>query len=127
VADRIAVINHGRIVQVGTAAEIYDHPATPFVMTFVGEVNVLPSELNAFSATDLFVGPHGLELLREGQGGSVPAVLRCITHFGKELMVELQLENRQTLNAQLPRDRGDLHGLQNGDRIPIRPRDGHQF
>ncbi|MCP9817541.1 TOBE-like domain-containing protein [Synechococcus sp. GreenBA-s] len=110
----------------GTASEIHDHPAIPCVMTFVGEVNVLPSDLHAFSGTDLFVRPHDLELLHEGQGVSVPAVLRCITHFGKELMVELQLENRQTLNAQLPRDREDLHGLQNGDRIPIRPRASHQ-
>ena len=40
-----------------------------------------------------------LELLRESQGGSVPAVLRHITHLGKELVAELELENGQTLNA----------------------------
>ena len=71
--------------------------------------------------------PHDLELLRESQGGSVPAVLRHITHLGKELVAELELENGQTLNAQLPRDREDHHGLQNGDRLHVRPRAGHQF
>lgn len=111
----------------GTASEIHDHPAIPCVMTFVGEVNVLPSDLHAFSGTDLFVRPHDLELLHEGQGVSVSAVLRRITQLGRELVAQLQLENGQTLNARLPNDRGDLHGLQNGDRIPIRPRDGHQF
>jgi sulfate transport system ATP-binding protein len=95
-------------------------------VTFAGEVNVLPSELHAFSGTDLFVRPHDLEQLREGQGVSVSAVLRRITHLGMELVAELQLENGQTLNARLPRDRGDLHGLQKGDRLPIRPRAGHQ-
>ncbi|WP_411867960.1 TOBE-like domain-containing protein [Vulcanococcus limneticus] len=71
--------------------------------------------------------PHDLELLRESQGGSVPAVLRRITHLGKELVAELQLENGQTLSAQLPRNREVLHGLQNGDRLHVRPRAGHQF
>ncbi len=127
VADKIAVINQGRIEQIGTASEIYDHPATPFVMNFVGEVNVLPSELHAFSGSDLFVRPHDIELLRDANGDSVPAVLRRVTNLGKELVAELQLENGQKLNAQLPRDREDLHGLQNGDRIHIRPRAGHQF
>ena len=82
VAGKISAINHGRIEQVGTASEIHDHPATPFVMTFVGEVNVLPSELHAFSSTNLFARPHDLELLRESQDGSVPAMLRRITHLG---------------------------------------------
>jgi len=127
VADKIAVINQGRIEQIGTASEIYDHPATPFVMNFVGEVNVLPSELHSHSGADLFVRPHDIELLRDANGESVPAVLRRVTHLGKELVAELQLENGQKLNAQLPRDRRDLDGLQNGDRVHIRPRAGHQF
>ncbi len=127
VADKIAVINQGRIEQVGTASEIYDHPASPFVMNFVGEVNVLPRELHSLSDADLFVRPHDLELLLEGNGDSVPAVLRRVTHLGKELVAELQLDNGQTVNAHLPRDRHDLSELQNGDRLHIRPRAGHQF
>ena len=42
-ADRIVVMNHGRIEQVGTPREIYETPATPFVADFVGKVNVLPA------------------------------------------------------------------------------------
>jgi len=42
VADRIVVMNHGRVEQIGTPAEIYDQPASPFVMGFIGAVNVLP-------------------------------------------------------------------------------------
>jgi sulfate transport system ATP-binding protein len=41
VADRIVVMNEGHIEQIGTPAEIYDHPASPFVMSFVGAVNML--------------------------------------------------------------------------------------
>ncbi|WP_096785413.1 ABC transporter ATP-binding protein [Rhodobacter sp. CZR27] len=46
-ADRVAVFSHGRIVQVGTPAEIYDRPATRFVADFVGSSNVLPPALAA--------------------------------------------------------------------------------
>jgi iron(III) transport system ATP-binding protein len=45
VADRIVVMNAGRIEQVGTPMEIYREPATPFVADFVGKANVLPAKL----------------------------------------------------------------------------------
>ncbi len=45
IADRIVVMNHGVIEQVGTALEVYREPATPFVADFVGKVNVLPGRL----------------------------------------------------------------------------------
>jgi sulfate transport system ATP-binding protein len=48
VADEIVVMNHGRVEQVGTPAEIYDHPASAFVMSFIGPVNVLPSTSRIF-------------------------------------------------------------------------------
>jgi sulfate transport system ATP-binding protein len=40
VADRVAVMNHGRIEQVGTPVEVYDHPANGFVRQFIGDVNL---------------------------------------------------------------------------------------
>ncbi len=42
-ADRVAILNHGRVEQVGTPAEVYDAPASPFIYAFVGEVNRLPA------------------------------------------------------------------------------------
>jgi len=41
-ADRVVVMNHGVIEQCGTPAEVYEQPATPFVATFLGRVNILP-------------------------------------------------------------------------------------
>ena len=46
-ADRIAILRAGRIEQVGTADQIHDEPASPFVMEFVGDVSVLPVEVRA--------------------------------------------------------------------------------
>ena len=58
-ADRIVVMNHGVIEQVGTAMEIYREPASPFVADFVGRVNVLPGTL---SGQQLSVGTFSLTL-----------------------------------------------------------------
>lgn len=46
-ADRIAVMNHGRLEQVGTPAELYERPANPFVASFIGETNLMDGELLA--------------------------------------------------------------------------------
>ena len=45
-SDRIAVINHGRVEQVGTPSEIYEKPATKFVAEFIGEMNFIPAEVH---------------------------------------------------------------------------------
>lgn len=127
VADQIVVINQGRIEQVGTASEIYDHPASPFVMNFVGEVNRLPPDINSQDGQELFVRPHDLELHREPQERSIPAVLQRLTHLGKDLYAELVLDNGHRVNAQLPRETSDSDQLQRGERFHILPRTTHQF
>ncbi|MEY4721019.1 MAG: hypothetical protein RIQ46_744, partial [Pseudomonadota bacterium] len=57
-ADRVVVMDHGRIDQVGTAEQVYMEPATPFVSHFVGETNLLPGGLH--------VRPHDLEIVQQG-------------------------------------------------------------
>lgn len=48
VSDEIVVMNKGRVEQIGKPAEIYDQPATPFVMSFIGPVNVLHGSITSF-------------------------------------------------------------------------------
>lgn len=48
-SDRIAVLNNGKMVQVGSAAELFDHPKTRFVAEFVGKTNILPGRVDAGS------------------------------------------------------------------------------
>lgn len=122
VADKIVVINEGRIEQEGTAAEIYDKPATPFVMNFVGEVNRLPHP-----DADLFVRPHDLELSLEPRESSLPAVLHRVTHLGKELVAELVLDNGERVNAQLSRQLDGAVAFKRGDRVHVRARAIYQF
>ena len=47
VADRLAIINHGRLEQVGTPADMYDHPANEFVLTFLGPATQLDGAVGA--------------------------------------------------------------------------------
>ncbi|MEB3335012.1 MAG: sulfate ABC transporter ATP-binding protein, partial [Cyanobacteriota bacterium] len=95
VADKIVVINEGRIEQIGTAEEIYDQPATPFVMQFVGEVNVLDPPAADGATAPLFVRPHEVELLDDPEGDSIPATVRRLTTFGRDFQVELELDDGQ--------------------------------
>jgi sulfate transport system ATP-binding protein len=82
VADRVVVMNEGRIEQVGTPEEVYDHPATPFVYSFLGDVNLFHGRLDEGGR---WVDPSGLALPNHaGQNGQTeadqPAVAYVRTH-----------------------------------------------
>ena len=138
VADRIVVMNEGRIEQIGTPAEIYDHPATPFVMGFVGAVNVLPGgslpgpavaadPRTANPDTRLFIRPHDVEILRESQSDTVPAQLRRLSHLGRDVQAELVLADGQVITAQIPRERMNLAAFEVGDQLHVRSREARTF
>jgi ABC-type Fe3+/spermidine/putrescine transport system ATPase subunit len=65
--DRVAVMNAGRLEQVGTPDELYDHPATPFVATFVGRSSVVPGELaGAAAGSQAYVRPEAFRFAPDG-------------------------------------------------------------
>ena len=77
-ADRIVVMNHGVIDQVGTPTEIYRHPKTLFVADFIGETNQVPAKVLdggkvALAGTELVCAPHELAV-----GDAVTAVVRPV-------------------------------------------------
>jgi len=122
VADRIVVLNEGRIEQIGSPSEIYDNPTTPFVLNFVGEVNRLPNLDPTLQAGDSYVRPHDLELLDRPGPDSFPAVLKRLTHLGRDLYAELQIDNGEKIIAQLSRDAIDFKQLQPGVTLHARPK-----
>ncbi len=136
VADEIVVMNHGRIEQIGSPADIYDHPATPFVMSFIGEVNVLPSTTsllqNHFSDNDgqtlvhasysAFVRPHDLEVKTEADEINTQAIVKRITHLGWEIQVELTLSEQEDIIAHLSREQFATLNLSIGQKVFIKPR-----
>lgn len=128
-ADEIVVINKGRVEQVGTPAEIYDNPATPFVMSFVGPVNVLPSTSGIFQRQGLqspsdrvFLRPHDILIHTTPEESSAPARINRIVRLGWEVEVELSLKEGQEVTAYLTRERLEQLQLQSQQRVYIQPR-----
>jgi sulfate transport system ATP-binding protein len=118
VADEIVVMNQGKIEQIGSPAEIYDHPTTPFVMSFIGEVNVLPStnqllqpHLNnsigngtIHASYSAFIRPHDLKVQTQADPDTIEAQVKRITHLGWEIQVELILPDQEIVIAHLSRE-----------------------
>ena len=95
VADRVVVMNGGRIEQTAPPRELYDHPANEFVMSFVGPVNRLG---------DTFIRPHDVELLLEPNGATQEAMVERLVHLGFEVRIELMRYDGEQLSAQLTRE-----------------------
>ncbi len=143
VADRIVVMNEGRIEQIGSPAEIYDQPATPFVMSFVGAVNVVPraallrqesgqpgqdpSRQSLAETEPVFIRPHDVQVFITPQAGSVPAQLRRLRHMGRDLLAELVLANGEVMTAQFPREQIDYQAIKPGDGLHIVSRQVRSF
>lgn len=134
VADQIVVMNKGKIEQVGTAAEIYDHPASPFVMSFIGPVNVLPSSSGIFQAggfesphAETFLRPHDILIQNEPNGSTVSAKVNRLIHLGWEIQVELVFDDGQILTATLPREKFDELNLSAQQRVYVKPKGAKSF
>jgi sulfate transport system ATP-binding protein len=117
-ADRIVVMSHGRVEQVGDPVELYEEPANEFVMTFVGEVNRLG---------DTFIRPHDVEISLDENGSTRGATIERIVHLGFEVRVELRLQDGRELWAQVTRDECEDLGLAAGAHVHVRPRKAKVF
>jgi sulfate transport system ATP-binding protein len=111
VADRIAVMNEGRIEQVGAPRELYEDPANGFVMSFLGPVARLNGGL---------VRPHDLSLSATPVAGAFEAMVVRVAHLGFEVRAELQLGDGAPLAVQLTRDEAAALELAPGDIVWIK-------
>ncbi|MBD2092960.1 TOBE-like domain-containing protein [Microcoleus sp. FACHB-1515] len=133
VSDEVVVMNKGRIEQVGKPADIYDHPATPFVMSFIGPVNVLPAASGILpkekvAASDrVFLRPHDILIQPEAIEEAVPAQINHIVHLGWEIQVELLLESGQIVNAHLSREDYDRLQLTPRQQVYVKPKQVKTF
>jgi len=118
VADRIAVMNRGRIEQVGAPRDIYERPANEFVMRFVGPVN---------QVGDAFIRPHDIDIRTEATGESVEAMIDRVTHIGFEVRVHLSLADGRALWAQVTRDEAEQLELERGQIVHVRPSSSTSF
>jgi sulfate transport system ATP-binding protein len=147
VADRVVVMNHGRIEQVGSPAEVFERPASPFVMSFLGHVNVFHARVQngrAFlgpmevpcpeyphaesrSAT-VYVRPHELDLAGTAAGpGQLPVRVLHAHPAGAVARVYLAAGDGTTLSVEISPDRYRELALKAGDTVYVAPRRARVF
>ncbi len=112
VAEQIVVMNEGRIEQTGEPRELYEQPATEFVMSFIGPVNKLD---------DTFIRPHDLDILLAANGSTREAQVERVIHLGFEVRVELTLPDGEHLWAQITRVQAEELELDEGSIVYVRP------
>jgi sulfate/thiosulfate transport system ATP-binding protein len=110
-AERIVVMNHGRVEQSGDPRELYEQPANDFVMRFVGPVTRIG---------DTVLRPHDLDLSVEPDGPGTEAMIERLIHLGFEVRAELVLADGQRALAQLSRDEAELLDLEHGQIVYVR-------
>ena len=111
VADHVALMNAGRIEQVGPPRELYERPANEFVMSFVGPVN---------RVGDAFIRPHDLELSSQPNGWTQEAMVERLVHLGFEVRVELVRDDGTRLSAQVTREEAAALELEVGQIVYVR-------
>ncbi|MFM8803676.1 MAG: sulfate/molybdate ABC transporter ATP-binding protein [Planctomycetia bacterium] len=151
-ADEVVVMNHGKIEQRGTPDEVFEHPATPFVMDFLGNVNVFHGRVEKGQAfwhgipidypdyphdqarpARVYLRPHELDIARtngqpNGTGGtaangSLPASVLRVSRSGAIARVSCRPDGSEgELHVDLPADAARELALQVGERVTITPR-----
>ena len=143
VADRVVVMNAGRIEQVGTPDEVYAQPASAFVYGFLGSANrfeghaqgaefhapglryTLPEVAHGLDSPAVaFARPHDLDVHRHepGADGLSAQLLRQYCR-GSNVLLELQREgSADPIEVELPRERADYLQLRTGETVLVRPR-----
>ncbi|MFC1464215.1 MAG: ABC transporter ATP-binding protein [Candidatus Brachytrichaceae bacterium NZ_4S206] len=130
-ADTLAVMQHGRIVQTGTPRELYAHPASPFVARFLGEANFLPAQAYGDHAecvlgsvalespvqgrVQLLIRPEALDVSADPDGR---AYVEHVLYFGHDQLLSLCLDGSERLLARTDGASAVLAGA----RVSVRPR-----
>lgn len=141
VADRIVLMNQGHVEQLGAPQEVYEHPATPFVYSFLGAVNLFHGRVHdnhlhsgeavlplgehdvAHGAEALgFVRPHELEIITDPQSreGLVATVSRILA-FGASIRVELEDSDGKHYEVEVTRPKLQELAISVGQQVRLKP------
>jgi sulfate/thiosulfate transport system ATP-binding protein len=147
VADRIVIMNRGRIEQEGTPNEVFQRPANAFVMDFLGNVNLFHGRVEGGKAVfgsltldcpeangadgrraRLLVRPHDLEIHAQPNGlPTFPATISRILAAGPQVKIELVGRDGELVNVEMAHDRFRDMGIETGAEVHVRPREARVF
>ena len=133
VADRIVVMNHGAIEQQGSPDEVYDHPASPFVLQFLGDVNLFHGRFgHVLGSVDgeaevSYVRPHELDIVGDAEPGALPVTLSQVLTVGAQTRIEFKRrDDGSYVDVEMPRSEFALLrqrlDLRNGSQVHLRAR-----
>ena len=148
VADRIVIMNNGRVEQVGTPLEVYENPASAFVLDFLGSVNSMAGKVNRgvletgsykielpeYSSMDElegigYVRPHDLEIDKERLSeNSIEAIVEHVHPIGSVVRIELiRRDNDEMIEAEIPKTLYQSMDIQIGEHVFVTPRSVKMF
>ncbi len=147
VADRIVVMNQGRIEQVGSPQQVFHQPASPFVMEFLGQVNVFHGRVRRGQAVlgefsidypnyeadqereaMVYMRPHELDIKRSRNGvPSLAARVVRVNPAGAVAKVNLKSREGHTIHVDLPLAQLDELKLAHGDEVYVYPKHARVF
>lgn len=145
VSDQIAVLNQARLEQTGTPDEVFHKPASPFVMDFLGSVNLFHGRLSTSEtgaveqlavgqtteggpSTRIFARPHELDLnLSENGKPTVRAKVQRVQTAGALVRIEVLSDGGETINVEMPHEQFQAVGLRKGDVVFVSLKDARVF
>ncbi|MES2261992.1 MAG: sulfate ABC transporter ATP-binding protein [Pseudomonadota bacterium] len=148
VADQVVLMNKGKVEQIGAPDQVYNHPASPFVYGFLGNVNVFHGRVHEGVITTgdvnfdvpshgtvqdskgiAYVRPHDLEIDRYTQGAEgIVVKLRRAHAIGPLAQLDLERsDNAEMIDAVMSNERFSNLGLKEGETLVVRPKRLHVF
>jgi sulfate transport system ATP-binding protein len=142
VADRVALLNEGKIQQIGTPEEVYEKPANSFVYGFLGNVNLFRGRIQSgqarlgemeISASGIkwegsavaYARPYEMEIKKqlEGQESALPAEIKYLSSIGPRVKMELRrCDNSELLEVEITKDICQSLSLKLGETVFVKPR-----
>src|SRR5688572_22746576 len=140
-ANRVVVMNEGRIEQDGTPEEVVEHPATPFVVNFLGQVNIFHGRVQGGRAllgplsleypehpdtearqASGYSRPHELEISRSDEGGGLWATVSDVRMVGASMKIEVTEVDGRPIQVELGRDQYEKIRVIIGETVYVKPR-----
>ncbi len=118
VADKIVVMNKGKIEQIGTPEEVYHRPANKFVLNFLGNVNIFHERIVDGKKANVYTRPHQLEITRTSKdASSIPAVVGYINPAGSVVKIDLLSSDGNSIHAEIGQDEFRALGIKKGEEV----------
>lgn len=143
VADKVVILNKGQLQQIGKPDEVFHHPANPFIMKFLGNVNIFHGRVEsgrtvlgntdfeidekALSTARLYIRPHEWEISLTDVHGSIEGEIHFINAASSLVKIDVISKSGVELQVDIPYEKYKLMRLKKGDKVFLTPKDAKIF